>query len=108
MFMNYQILTNKQRVEEMDLVKVRGKAQITLPANIRKALGINEGDYLEAEIKDNKVVLIPQMVTAKFESVELSKKGEQMLKESIEDVKKGRVKEFDNVEALITSLKKWS
>ena len=106
--MNYQILINKQGVSEMDLVKVRGKAQITLPANIRKALGINEGDYLEAEVQDNKVVLIPQMVTAKFESVELSRKGEEMLQESIEDVKQGKVKEFDNVDDLITSLKKWS
>ena len=90
----------------MELVKVRTKAQITLPARIREALHISEGDYLEADIQDNKVVLTPQAVMDKFESVELSKQGEQMLDEALDDVKQGRTKEFGDVEDLITDLKR--
>lgn len=90
----------------MELVKVRNKAQITLPARIRKALDINEGDYLEVGIQDSKVVLTPQVVIDKFESVELSKQGEQMLDEALDDVKQGRTKEFEDVEDLISDLKR--
>jgi len=90
----------------MPLVQVREKAQITLPSKIRKALGIKEGDYLEAEVEDNKIVLIPKILVDKAEAVTLSKKGEEMLKEGLEDIKKGKVEKFKNVEELIDDLHK--
>ena len=90
----------------MPLVQVREKAQITIPSKIRKALSIKEGDYLEAEVEDNKIVLIPKILVDKASSVTLSEKGEEMLKEALEDVKKGRVKKFKNVEELIDNLHK--
>ncbi|TET76693.1 MAG: AbrB/MazE/SpoVT family DNA-binding domain-containing protein, partial [Candidatus Cloacimonadota bacterium] len=46
----------------MPLVQVREKAQITIPSKIRKTLGIKQGDYLEAEVEDNKIVLIPKIL----------------------------------------------
>ncbi len=49
----------------MPLVQVREKAQITIPSKIRKALGIEEGDYLEAEIEDNKIVFVPKVLIDK-------------------------------------------
>jgi len=82
----------------MPLVQVREKAQITIPSKIRKTLGIKQGDYLEAEVEDNKIVLIPKILLDKAEAVTLSKKGEEMLKEALEDVKRGKVKKFNNVE----------
>ena len=42
----------------MPLVQIREKAQIIIPSKIRKALGIKEGNYLDAEVEDNKIVLI--------------------------------------------------
>ena len=78
----------------MSLIQVREKAQITIPSKIRKALGIKEGDYLEVEVEDNKIVFVPEVLIDKAEPVTLSKKGEEMLKEALEDVKKGRVKKF--------------
>ena len=90
----------------MSLVQVREKAQITLPSKIRKSLGIKQGDYLEAEVEGNKIVLIPKVLVDKAETVILSKKGEEMLNEALEDVKKGNVRKFDNVEHLINDLKK--
>ena len=53
----------------MPLVQVREKAQITIPSKIRKALGIKEGDYLEAEVKDNKIVLIPKILIDKAKAL---------------------------------------
>ncbi len=40
-------------------VKVRKNGQITIPAKIRKKLGIKEGDILEIEVVDGKIVLTP-------------------------------------------------
>jgi AbrB family looped-hinge helix DNA binding protein len=49
----------------MSLMRVRAAAQLTLPADVRKALKIKEGDYLEAEIVDEGVLLKPVSVVAR-------------------------------------------
>ena len=91
----------------MPVVQVREKAQIIILSKIRKALGIKEGNYyFEAEVEDNKIVLIPKVLVDKTKIVTLSKKGEEMLKEALKDVKKGRIKEFKSVEELIDNLHK--
>lgn len=43
----------------MPLIKLRTRAQITLPAEVRRALDVREGDYLEAEVLDCGVLLRP-------------------------------------------------
>lgn len=40
-------------------VKVLQKGKITIPADIRERLGIDEGDYVNLQIVDNKLVLFP-------------------------------------------------
>lgn len=49
----------------MSLVKIRRAAQITLPNDIRKALHVNEGDYLEITVVDGGVLLKPVAVMDK-------------------------------------------
>jgi len=49
----------------MSLMRVRAAAQLTLPADVRKALKIKEGDYLEAKIIDEGVLLKPVSVVAR-------------------------------------------
>jgi AbrB family looped-hinge helix DNA binding protein len=41
------------------LVKVRHAAQITLPHEIRDAVHLEEGDYLEAQVTDEGILLHP-------------------------------------------------
>jgi AbrB family looped-hinge helix DNA binding protein len=43
----------------MTLMRVRRAAQLTLPAEVRQALNIQEGDYLEAQIVEGGVLLKP-------------------------------------------------
>ncbi|MGC8578175.1 MAG: AbrB/MazE/SpoVT family DNA-binding domain-containing protein [Thermoproteota archaeon] len=43
----------------MDKTKVTRKYQITIPKNVRKALGINIGDTLKIKIEGNKIILEP-------------------------------------------------
>ena len=40
-------------------VKVGKNGRITIPAEIRKTLGIKEGDILEIEVADGKIILRP-------------------------------------------------
>ncbi|HMA72430.1 MAG TPA: AbrB/MazE/SpoVT family DNA-binding domain-containing protein [Xanthobacteraceae bacterium] len=43
----------------MTLMRVRRLAQLTLPAELRRALNVQEGDYLEAQIVKGGVLLKP-------------------------------------------------
>ncbi len=43
----------------MALMRVRRLAQLTLPADVRRALNVQEGDYLEAKIVKDGVLLKP-------------------------------------------------
>jgi AbrB family looped-hinge helix DNA binding protein len=43
----------------MALMRVRRLAQLTLPAEVRRALNVQEGDYLEATIVKDGVLLKP-------------------------------------------------
>lgn len=44
----------------MTLVKLKQKGQMTLPAELRRALSLKEGDLLEANVENGKVVLSPK------------------------------------------------
>ncbi len=48
-----------------DIVKVKKKAQVTIPKKVREKLGIEEGDILELKIEKEAIVLAPQ-ITAKI------------------------------------------
>lgn len=43
----------------MTLVRLRERAQITLPQEVRDALKVKQGDYLEAEMVEGGVLLRP-------------------------------------------------
>lgn len=43
----------------MSLIKVLRAGQVTLPADARKALALEEGDYLEAEVVEGELRLKP-------------------------------------------------
>ena len=40
-------------------IRVLQKGKITIPADIRQKLGINEGDYVKLQIIGNKLMLFP-------------------------------------------------
>ena len=87
----------------MPIVKVVRNGQITLPKEFRDALGIDEGQILEAEIKDSRIILKPLAIVERG-SV-LSSKGKQKVKEALEDIKKGAVsKAYDDVDEMIKDL----
>lgn len=90
----------------MPFVKVLRGGQITMPKECRQALEIKEGDILEVAIKENKVVLSPQVLIDKAPVVDLSERGEKMLNQGLKEAKEGKTKEFNNIEDLINDLHK--
>ncbi len=46
----------------LGLIRIMRGGQITLPAEVRKALRLGEGDYLEAEVVDNRLWLKPVVI----------------------------------------------
>lgn len=89
-----------------NLIQLRRKSQITIPNKIRKVLGLEEGDYLQAELQNNKIILSPKIMLDKLPSVTLSKKGEMILNDGLRDIKENQIKKFDDVESAIKSLYK--
>lgn len=87
----------------MPVVKIIRHGQITLPKEFRDALGIDEGQIMEAELKNSRIVLKP-IAFVERGSV-LSSKGKQKVKEALEDIKKGAVsKAYDDVDEMIKDL----
>jgi len=86
----------------MPLVKILRHGQITLPKEIRKTLGVEEGDLLEVGVENSRVFLQPKILVDK--KTELSEAGKIKIKEALEALEKKEVKEFDNVEDLIKEL----
>jgi AbrB family looped-hinge helix DNA binding protein len=46
----------------MPLVRVQRKGLITIPLKLREALGVEEGDLLNVELVEGKLVYKPQVV----------------------------------------------
>ena len=84
--------------------KVTRHGQITLPAPIRKKLGIEEGDLVEIELIDEKAVLIPKRLVDKSQAYFWTKRWQEGEKLADEDIKARRVKVFDSAEELVKDL----
>ena len=86
----------------MPVVKILRHGQITLPKEIRKILGVEEGDLLEVGLEDARVFLQPKILVDK--QTVLSETGEIKIKEALEALERKEIKEFDNINDLIKEL----
>jgi AbrB family looped-hinge helix DNA binding protein len=68
----------------MPLIKIKEKFQVTIPTALRKAARLSVGDILEAEAKNNTIVLKPKAVVDRA-AVEAA------IEEGLADLKAGRV-----------------
>ena len=80
------------------LAEIRGRSQITIPAEIIKSLGISEGDKFEVIEKDGGIFLCPVIVYPKDKILKIAK----IIKESETDTKAQKV--FDSVEDLFADM----
>jgi len=79
--------------------KVGHKYQVVIPKRIRDAAGLQVGDYMEADLTKEGILLRPKML------VNRDLKG--ALKEALADVAEGRMgKPLKSAHALVRSLKR--
>ena len=88
------------------VLQIRRNFQVTLPAVIRKRLGLHIGDIVETIVKDGKIILIPKRTVDVEQAWFWSKEWQEAEKEAEADIRAGRVKKFKNVEKLIEDLDK--
>lgn len=91
-----------------ELIKVREKGQVTLPAFIRKILDLKKGSIVLAKIIDNTIVLVPQRTIDKDQEWFWTKQWQKLEAEAEKDIREGRVKSFDSVEELFDEIEKGS
>ena len=74
----------------MPVVKILRHGQITLPKEIRKILGVEEGDLLELGLENARVFLQPKILVDK--QTVLSEAGEIKINEALESFREERSK----------------
>ena len=95
------------------LVKIHRKGQMTLPSRLRAAIGVAEGDLVEATLRRGKIVITPKLVIDRTQFPNADKEYTQAQRRAIDrgiaqsekEYKQGRsFGPFDSHEAFITSL----
>jgi len=73
------------------LLSMKKRYTLTIPKSIREKLHVKEGEYVEAEIKGNSLVLTPVRVIKKDQEYFWTKEWQEGEREADEDIKAGRV-----------------
>jgi AbrB family looped-hinge helix DNA binding protein len=80
----------------METIKVRKKYQITLPTAIREAAAIYEGDFLVAEVQEDRTILLrPSRLVDADEAFFYTPEWQAAEREADEDIRLGRTHRFD-------------
>ena len=96
------------------LVKIQRKGQMTLPSRLRSALGVGEGNVIEASVQRGKIVLTPKLVIdrSKFPNADDEYTPEHRrvvdgrLAKAMAEVKKGNVSPaFETIAEFAAALK---
>jgi len=85
-------------------IQLRKKAQITLPQSVREKLGIEEGDFLDVQVRNGEIVLKVKKLIDKEQAWFWSERWQQGENEAEEDIRAGRVRKFSHPRAAIDFL----
>lgn len=80
------------------LAEIRGRSQITIPAEIIKKLGISEGDKFDIVEKDGVIFLCPVIVYPKDKLLKIAK----LIKDS--EIELSEQESFDSVEDMFADM----
>jgi AbrB family looped-hinge helix DNA binding protein len=90
----------------MPTVKVRPNRQVTIPETIFRRLKLKDGDLLKIDILDDAAItLIPKNRIPKGQRWFWTPTWQRWYREALQDVKRGRVKSFDNIDDLLNDLR---
>lgn len=80
----------------MTLARIRGKGQVTLPDNIRRAAKLAAGDYLEVSVSRGAIVMRPKKLIDADQAWFWTEDWQQGEREASEDIVAGRTRRFES------------
>jgi AbrB family looped-hinge helix DNA binding protein len=89
----------------MSAAVVRKKGSVTIPADIRKAARLDEGDLVEVEITAEGILLRPKKVIDATQAWFWEPTWQAKEREADEDLAAGRFDRFESDEAMMRALK---
>jgi AbrB family looped-hinge helix DNA binding protein len=91
----------------MSTTRIGPKHQITIPKDIFETLNLEVGDFLEAGIEDNTIVLVPKKLIPKDQAWFWTKEWQKGEREADEAIRKGDLMgPFSNIKNALKALKK--
>jgi AbrB family looped-hinge helix DNA binding protein len=91
----------------MSAVKIGPKHQITIPKDVFNSLHLKVGDFIETQIKDNAIILIPHKLVPKDHEWFWTKEWQEREKEADEAIAKGNISgPFSKATDALNALKK--
>jgi antitoxin PrlF len=85
-------------------IQLRKKAQLTLPLSVRQQLDVEEGDYLDVQVRDGEIVLKVKKLVDKEQAWFWTSRWQQGEKEAEEDILSGRLHRFPDGESSVVYL----
>src|SRR4030043_922373 len=89
-----------------ELVQLRKKAQLTLPQSVREKLGIEEGDFIDVQVRNGEIVLKVKRLVDKEQVWFWTNRWQQGEKEAEEDIHAGRTHDFPDAKNAVAFLHK--
>jgi len=83
-------------------VRLRKKSQVTIPTEIIELLHLNEGDNLNIQVENGRIVLVPTVTIAKDQAWFWTESWQQAERQAERDVEKGRLINISNEKDLDT------
>jgi AbrB family looped-hinge helix DNA binding protein len=88
----------------MPTTYVRNKGQVTIPAEVRRATGLEEGDPIEVDVVDEGILLRPQKVIDATQAWFWSRAWQERVGRSVEQIAAGSGERFETDEEFLAAL----
>ncbi|HZQ10756.1 MAG TPA: AbrB/MazE/SpoVT family DNA-binding domain-containing protein [Anaerolineae bacterium] len=88
----------------MSLVKVTRNGRVTIPSELRRQIGIEEGDLVELEVVGDHLVLVPKKLINKSQAYFWTPAWQFAERETQADIDEGRIMQFESVDDLLADL----
>jgi AbrB family looped-hinge helix DNA binding protein len=92
-------------VRKGHVTTVRAKGQVTIPAAVREAARLEEGDPVEVELVEDGILLRPMKLIDASQAWFWTPEWQAMEREADEDIAAGRVTRFESDEEFLAALR---
>jgi antitoxin PrlF len=83
---------------------VRNKGQVTIPADVRRAFHLEEGDPVQVEVVEDGILLRPQKVIDATQAWFWSRAWQDSVRRSVEQIEAGEGERFETDEEFLAAL----